>query len=203
MLKNKDGTPFRLNAPNKLAKNQKIWDKKKIILHNFEWKTATQSDESLLTKVKLELAGLPKPTKQPDSEPKLDLVPPVVIPPQNQPTKPPPTKTLKNLVHFHCLPAKVVVFHDKVYNEDIRRLRYGEKFIFPGIVVNTNDIIFQFWSNDPNKQITEQSIVYPFRYENGVPYDEYRWWRVTEIQDKNNGYLFSAIPSDTQPDFSD
>jgi len=105
-------------------------------------------------------------------------------------------------VLFHCLPAKITQHRDDLYGESFARLQYGKKFIFPGVVVSSGDLGITFWTTDPRNQVTEKSVIYPYRYENGIPYDDYRWWRVVSKSDKDGGYLFEAIISDFQPDFS-
>jgi hypothetical protein len=79
-------------------------------------------------------------------------------------------------------------------------------------VVSSGDLTLEFWTSDPRDQISEKSVIYPFCYEvhnqntdshDKVPYDDYRWWRVSEKERKEGGWLFKANPSDFQPDFSD
>ena len=75
-----------------------------------------------------------------------------------------------------------------------------------------DDLELEFWTSDPNEQIGLKSIIYPFAYEvynkdttryDRVPYDEYRWWIINEKENKEGGWVFYAIPSLDQPDFSD
>ena len=120
---------------------------------------------------------------------------------------------LKHKTMFHCLPAMAKTSHaDDLYGESWTRLKYGEKFIFPGVTMTKDDLYIEFWTTDPNRQVTERSVIYPFAYEtwdtdtkryHRVPYTEYRWWRVTELHEKDGGYVFYAVPSEFQPDFSD
>jgi len=45
MIKNKDGTPYTLNKPNKLSAGQVRWDLAKVVFHNWQW------DEILLDNI--------------------------------------------------------------------------------------------------------------------------------------------------------
>ena len=47
MLKNKDGTPYKLSGPNPMMKNQEVWGN--FIVHNMEW------EEEKSEKMKLSL----------------------------------------------------------------------------------------------------------------------------------------------------
>jgi len=130
---------------------------------------------------------------------------------QNQEAKEFDLPYLKYRVLCYCLPATTKVHTDKLYGESWQRVAYGNKFVFPCIVMSSNDLLFEFWTSDPRLQIDENSIIYPFSYEvhnistdsyDKVPYDEYRWWKVSRKEPKEGGWLFHCVPSQDQPDFS-
>jgi hypothetical protein len=113
---------------------------------------------------------------------------------------------------MHCLPVEIRQSKDKFYGESWQKVKYGKKFIFPSIMISNNDLQMEFWTSDPKNQVSENSIIYPFSYEiynqetesyDKVPFDEYRWWKVTRKEEKENGYLFTTMPSEDHPDFSD
>lgn len=119
---------------------------------------------------------------------------------------------IKYKVLCHCLPAKVKKHVDRLYGESWQKVTYGAKFVFPCVMVEAGDTEISFWTSDPREQIKEKSVVYPFSYEvhntatdsyDRVPYDEYRWWKVSERESKEGGWLFRCVPSELQPDFSD
>jgi len=119
---------------------------------------------------------------------------------------------LKNKVLMHCLPAHTVSRQTSFYEETFFRIKYGEKFIFEAVLIDGSDLEIVFWSTDPDQRVTNHSVVYPFSWvvwheyykkENRVPFDEYRWWKVVEIEEKDGGWLYKASISDFQPDFSD
>jgi len=131
---------------------------------------------------------------------------------ENEDDRPFDLPYIKYKVLCHCLPARLEQRKDSLYGESWGRVKYGTKFVFPCVVTASSDLSLEFWTSDPRSQITERSIVYPFTYEvhnretdsyDRVPYDDYRWWRVSSKEEKEGGWLFRANPSDFQPDFSD
>ena len=46
VLKNKDGTPYRLQKPNPVMKNQSLWTGEKFVLHNMNWAVEIKSEEN-------------------------------------------------------------------------------------------------------------------------------------------------------------
>ena len=118
---------------------------------------------------------------------------------------------LKRKVLMHCLPAKTKTGQDSLYGEKWIKVSYGEKFIFPSVVTKNNDLSLEFWTTDPNDKLENKSIIFPFCYEvynsktssyDRVPYDENRWWKISGKVSKDIGWLFTAIPSEDNPDFS-
>lgn len=219
ILKNKDGSVYVLTEPNPLVKNQRSFDPNKLIFHNFKWDDIIYSQ--VIQKPKEEQRN-PINNKIPEiiiESPKVDL--PKEI---NEPKEPEHKEEfneeevayqmplIKHKILSYCLPAITKNYTDKLYGESWSKIKYGKKFIFPFVMIENQDLFIQFWTSDPNQQITEHSIVYPFNYEvynsntnsyDRVPYDEYRWWEINKKESKNGGWLFHAIPSNNQPDFSD
>lgn len=211
---NKDGKVYVLRGPNPLVKKQVSWDPSKLIFHNFHWdeirisketklkkEKPTQTNEDFVHELENEKAEDVKEAEKTEKEnvsedEKKDFDLPYI----------------KYKVLSYCLPAKIENKSDNFYGETWTKVKYGKKIIFPSVVINSSDFEFDFWTSDPNQQITEKSIIYPFSYEvhnketdnyDRVPYDEYRWWKVVEKERKEGGWLFKTIPSETQPDFSD
>lgn len=218
VLKNKDGSVYVLNEPNPLVKNQRSFDPNKLIFHNFKW------DDIIYSQV------IPrKKEEKKNSSPVINKIPePIVESPEasfplNEINKEHKEEfkeeevayqmpLIKHKVLSYCLPATIKNYKDKLYGESWSKIKYGKKFIFPFVMIENQDLFIQFWTSDPNQQIPENSIVYPFNYEiynsntnsyDRVPYDEYRWWEIDKKESKNGGWLFHAVPSNNQPDFSD
>lgn len=223
---NKDGKVYILKGPNPLVEKQVSWDPSKLIFHNFDWnEVKIKNNSSSVPKIKTDIDV--KEKKIPNPEPSIPIVTSPTIDKkeeeaddqtQTQP-KPPsePEKSfdlpyIKYKVLSYCLPAKVEHRVDKLYGESWGRIKYDNKIIFPLVMINSTDFAIEFWTSDPKEQITNNSIIYPFSYEvhnqetnnyDRVPFDEYRWWKVTEKEKKQEGgWLFKAIPSEIQPDFS-
>lgn len=95
-------------------------------------------------------------------------------------------------MEFHCAPVFQVSMKDDLYGTEYKMNRYGDKFVFDGVIVEENDLELVYWCV---KQMTKGSVVMPKARES-------RWWRVEEIEPKTGGFLVKALPSDVNPDFS-
>lgn len=211
----KDGSVYVLKSPNPLVKEQEKWDASKLVFHNFHWEDikgkAPPKPSTKPPPPPAEAIEIPRP------EPKQEPEAPKEQPQREEAPKQEDDKNfdipnIKYKVISYCLPAIIRKKKDSLYGESWERIEYGKKMIFPLIVIESTDFHFDFWTSDPKRQISEKSIIYPFSYEvynqetnayDRVPYDEYRWWKVAEKEDKEGGWLFKCVPSETQPDFSD
>lgn len=226
---NKDGKVYVLEGPNPLVEKQVSWDFSKLLFHNFNWDEVTSAEKLPRRPITSQVAA--EQNKEPANEVFLShntkRSEEEAVPAKKEMTssqdaaieEPPPEPKEFDLPHIkhkvlsYCLPAKVHNKTDKFYGESWMRITYGEKIIFPSVMVESTDLQIQFWSSDPNGKITEKSVIYPFAYEiynketdsyDRVPYDEYRWWKISEKNKvEEGGWLFTAVPSDVQPDFSD
>ena len=205
----RDGTVYRLRAPNPLGATQSSWnsDVEKI---NFKWTPIVVPDDGEFVPIQSDFRV---------SDKILELSPVTVVeepeelpPPEPEKPSPPVQSTeresvrpyLSNTVHMHCLPVEVTSHSDDLYGDQFQRNSYGQKFIFEAIMVSMGDLAMEFWTD--TDRVAEKSIVYPFRrrtakgkYES---LQQYRWWKVTDIEEKSTGYLMRAVASDIQPDFS-
>lgn len=215
-IMSKDGSVYVIKSPNPLVKEQEKWDSSKLVFHNFTWDEIRANAAPRIKRQEArEISDLPEPLPVPPPLPK--VLPKIEEPKQETPAQQQDEKTfdlphIRYKVLSHCLPAIVQKKSDSLYGESWERLTYGRKMVFPLIVVESNDFSFNFWTSDPNGQITERSIIYPFSYEalneetgsyDRVPYDEYRWWKISSKERKEGGWLFKSVPSDVQPDFSE
>lgn len=218
----KDGKVYVVEGPNPLVKTQASWDPSKLVFHNFSWDDITQ-EASRTTRQRIRRPEPPAPAPSiPVVEVQREEIPAEPAPPQ-PPAEPAAEETdegerpfdlpyIKYKVLCHCLPARLEQRTDSLYGDSWGRVKYGAKFVFPCVVTASSDLSLEFWTSDPRGQIAERSIVYPFSYEvhnretdayDRVPYDDYRWWRVLSKEQKEGGWVFTANPSDFQPDFSD
>jgi hypothetical protein len=211
VIRRKDGNLYVLEGPNPIVKDQVKWNPKGMVFHNFSW---DESSYSIGTK-----RSNPPDTKTTTTQVPRAEEPEVSVTTTERPNVPEASPEprefdlpyIKYKVLCYCLPAKVKTHVDKLYGESWQKVTYGEKFIFPCVVIESSDLSMQFWTSDPRQQVGEKSIIYPFSYEvhnkatdsyDKVPYDEYRWWRVSEKNEKEGGWLFACVPSETHPDFS-
>lgn len=226
---NKDGKVYVLRGPNPLVKKQVSWDPSKLIFHNFSWDAIKINNSSKINKIQKKDEEIKKNEKEVEAEDIAkeketfddvakeketfnDFVETTPEAEESQEKKDFDLPYIKYKVLSYCLPAKVEKKADNFYGETWSKVKYEKKIIFPSVIINSSDFEFDFWTSDPREQITEKSIIYPFSYEvhnqetdkyDRVPYDEYRWWKVTEKEKKEGGWLFKCAPSETQPDFSD
>jgi hypothetical protein len=219
---NKEGKVYKISEPNPLVKQQEVWNPSGLVFHNFEWDEVKMTGSQRIKSKKPTPVIVEPPPEQtvpppPKPEPAARSEP--VADPRPEPAPIPQTDDkeydmpyIKHKVLSYCLPARLESKTDKLYGESWKRVKYGKKLIFPSVVIEATDFALSFWTSDPDEKITERSIVYPFAYEihnqstdhyDRVPYDEYRWWKVTGKERKEGGWLFATIPSDVQPDFSD
>jgi len=225
VLKNKDGSVYILHGPNPLVKEQDVWDRKELIFHNFKWdeiiysktiQKTTPNKDKIKQKPQEHVEKvqpiIPKKDTSPveSKEKEIEEIETIEDVDQEKPAFEMPL--IRHKVLAYCLPAKTKKYSDNFYGEFYTKTKFGKKFIFPFVMIESRDLFIQFWTSDPNKQIEEKSIVYPFSYEiynsasetyDRVPYDEYRWWEISKKEFKDGGWLFEAIPSSNQPDFSD
>lgn len=212
-ISNRDGSVYVIKSPNPLVKEQEKWDSSKLVFHNFTWEEIRANAAPRMKRQEpKKMSDLPPPLPEPAPVEKREEKKAEYVPTQQPDDKTFDLPHIKYKVISHCLPAIVQKKKDSLYGESWERLSYGKKIVFPLIVVEANDFSFDFWTSDPNAQITERSIVYPFSYEvyneetgsyDRVPYDEYRWWKVSSKEQKEGGWLFRSVPSEIQPDFSE
>lgn len=212
----KDGKSYTVHGPNPLVNKQRSWEPSKLVFHNFAWDEITHC-QVVKTPPKVDI---PKPVAE-DKKVEVEYSKEMDSAPDGRENPNPSLHEekrefdlpyIKYKVLCHCLPARVEQRSDSLYGESWGRIKYGGKIIFPCVVISSSDLSFEFWTSDPDEKIGESSIVYPFSYEvhntatnshDKVPYNDYRWWKVSRKEPKKGGWLFTANPSDFQPDFSD
>lgn len=216
----KDGKVYVLEGPNPLVKTQESWDPSNMIFHNFTWEEhvskgatkrkvpAPEPSDPSERKPEIRIPTKPEEAEHPSTAGKIEEETP-----KEEISKDFDLPYIKHKVLSYCLPAKEEKKTDKFYGESWIKVTYGKKMVFPSVIVEATDFYLEFWTSDPNEHITEKSIIYPFAYEihntqtdsyDRVPYDEYRWWKVSDRKRmEEGGWLIRAVPSDNQPDFSD
>jgi hypothetical protein len=218
----KDGKVYTVQCPNPLVKKQVSWEKDKLVFHNFRWDDIRQAfvdqkpshPKPKPDKKEQHLQETFEGTSEDEKEVDVESVAEeeMEAEPAAEDDRDSDFPHIKYRVLCHCLPARIESIADPLYGDTFTRVKYGSKFVFPCVVISSSDFSLEFWTSDPKEKVSEKSIIYPFSYEvynsetssyDKVPYDDYRWWRVSSKEPREGGWSFSAIPSDHQPDFSD
>ena len=202
-IKNKDGSAYKLSTPNPLTKDQDLESLKnnEIVLHNFKWEESNVDDipemASVLKKDVEEQAKAEEKVEEKVEEPEeiievktISVEKPVVT----------EESKYKVTVSIYCLPAKIKEIQDNFYGEVRQRRSFGKKFSFEAIMIEASDLSIRFWTTI--NFLAKGSVVFPYRYSDGQPYQEYRWWEITSVESKSGGFIVNAAVSNLQPDFT-
>ena len=208
-LRNKDGTVYKLAAPNPVMKSQNLWEG--YTLHNMAWDPEKAEDNSVVNPISTGLSGresffesldrakqemleaLPKPEIKvvEVNKPEIKVV-------ETKPEKTPaPTKTLETdssieKTFIHALPARIRERKDSLYDDVYQTIQYDKPTSFEGVILSFEDLVFEVWTN--SIQLGVGSIIYPKN-------NSKRWWRVQKTIAKSGGWIMFCIPSDEQPSF--
>lgn len=194
VIKNSDGSVFKLNGPNPVMKNQKTWNG--FILHNMDWNPYVYGEEKIQQSEKSSvdeykdsfLDELEKNPPVKPKEPENKVVPPVV-----RETNPKPKIKIPTIL-CSCLPAKEEKKTDFLYDEIYKSVSYDEPFVLEIVITEETDVSFECWTTVDRVDVG--SILYP---KNKMK----RWWKVTGKEFKTGGYLLKCTISQYQPSFED
>lgn len=185
-LKNKDGSLYRLRAPNPIMKNQDLWGDK-FVIHNMNWKKEIAKDLN----DKLQVATVIKKKtfleELTDTKPEIKEVKKEIKPE-------PPKKTISQEIpkdFIYCLPVIINKKEANFYGDQYQTIEYGKPFSFEGVIISKLDLTLSLWTT---AEISEGSILFPKN-------NEKRWWKVQEKVEKTGGWILTSIPSDYQPYF--
>lgn len=212
-LYNKDGSIYKLSAPNPVMKDQEIWSE--FVVHNMKWNPEFQEDGST-TVLPVEsdfeinrnssfLDELDIAKKEVESSEKAekeavkmasDIEEPVL------PIKKEPKKEAHNFssssstidikkTFTYCLPAVIREKQDSLYGDVYKTIQYESPTSFESVIISQNDMFLELWSET---FFREGSILYP---KNG----DKRWWKIQSFEPKLGGWLMRAAPSQDQPSF--
>jgi hypothetical protein len=190
-------------------KNQENWDYE---LHNCHWNPEAAPDTipqptKFNSDYNIKNNQIPEPT--PEIPTTLDPIPELKTlnpePPEPEIIEGPPTPSRipeqiqDKIIVAHCLPIHIETHTDAFYGEQRTQQTYGKKFTFEAVIVERGDLTMKFWTAAP---IPTDSIIYPSRYKNGIKFGEYRWWKVKMSDPRQEGAIYTCLPSDITPDFS-
>jgi hypothetical protein len=210
-IRNNDGSIYELKKPNPLLKTQDITGDEHIV-HNF----VAKEEVVRYTKKKKPLvpngAVVSTPTLPPVLESQIQAPEPkkTEILPSKEEQKPASEakqfidtnildeddnteneeESANDTVSCWCLPGEYSQHVDNLYGEKRRNLVWGGKFMFEGIILQGNEMMFVIWTQ---VKINPPSIIYVR--------SERRWWRVHETTPQDNGFSMSCLPSEMRPSF--
>lgn len=180
-IKNRDGTIYKLRGPNPFMREQIAWDE--FSLHNMNFPGITVlDDQPKIPEIQLETKDFTTELTE-TKEPVLEKIP-----------EPIPTNT-KGLqkIDVHCLPAAIRERSDSLYGEKYQTIQYGNPFVFEAVIFKEEDFFIQMWTNA--QSVGRGSVLYPRK-------GTQRWWKVTEREEKNDGWILTAVVSEYTPSFS-
>lgn len=185
VIKNKDGSVYKISGPNPLMDRQDFWND--FITHNLDWLSEVAKDDT---------ARIFKEYKEEKIQEQLNI-PTIKEENVKIEKKPEQTeKTEKNIKKYNpilcfCLPAKNIEKKDDLYDESYERTEYLDKFITEIVLLEKEDINIKIWCE---KLLTKKTIIYPKNKDK-------RWWKISDIQNAPVGYYYIADISDYTPSF--
>ena len=192
VIKNKDGSEYKLSKPNPYMKNQLLWDSFELHNMNFE------NIKELIKKNKVEIKEIEveeveeieveEKVKAEVQEVKVEEVKVEEIKVEEKEE----ISVKKTLIY--CLPARIKIHEDILYGEIKKIITYDKKFKFEAVILNITDIGMDIWTNAV--VIEKESILYPQNFDK-------RWWKVNSISSKFDGKILSCVLSSMTPSFED
>ena len=204
VIKNLDGSEYKLKGPNPIMKSQNLWDEFEIHNMNFEeiidkFKNEHKKSTILnLNKDEIIIEDLKKPENIEKTEPVIEKQTEEII----ETVSEEPEKIIKNeekndfeinKTTVHCLPANVSIKEDYLYGDVKKIIKYGEKFKFDAVLLEISDFQISLWTN---LKLSNESIIYPKN-------SDKRWWKITGSEPKFNGNIYYGKISDITPNFED
>ncbi len=191
VIKNKDGSEYKLSKPNPHMKNQLLWDSFELHNMNFE------NIKGLIKKNKVEIKEIEveevEETEEIEVEEKVKAeVKEVKVEEVKVEEEKEEISVKKTLIY--CLPARIKVHEDILYGEIKKIITYDKKFKFEAVILNITDIGMDIWTNAV--VIEKESILYPQNFDK-------RWWKVNSISSKFDGKILSCVLSSMTPSFED
>ena len=188
VIKNKDGSEYKLSKPNPHMKNQLLWDS--FELHNMNFETIKE----LIKKNKVEIKEIVVEEAEEEEE-----VEEVKIKAIEEEAKEVVKEEIKEEISvkktlIYCLPARIKIHEDILYGEVKKIITYDKKFKFEAVILNITDIGMDIWTNAV--VIEKESILYPQNFDK-------RWWKVNNISSKFDGKILSCVLSSITPSFED
>ena len=188
VIKNKDGSEYKLSKPNPHMKNQLLWDS--FELHNMNFETIKE----LIKKNKVEIKEIVVEEAEEEEEVEEEKIKAI-----EEEVKEVVKEEIKEEISvkktlIYCLPARIKIHEDILYGEVKKIITYDKKFKFEAVILNITDIGMDIWTNAV--VIEKESILYPQNFDK-------RWWKVNNISSKFDGKILSCVLSSITPSFED
>ena len=191
-LYNKDGSVYKLIAPNPAMKEQNIWSA--FSVHNMTWKPEFKEDGTMVMPMGSDFELSEKnqgaifldeldSSKISENEFKKENI---KVNKKEQELKPSIEKTF-----IYCLPAIIREKKDDLYGDVYKTIQYEKPTSFEAVILTQNDLFMELWTDS---SFGEGSILYP---KNG----DKRWWKVQDKEQKVGGWILKSVPSQNQPSF--
>lgn len=213
VIKNKDGSVYKLKGPNPIAAAQNLW--KDFEIHNMDWEDIELPDISEAKKFNSDFDVkdvFSEPVVVEFSEPVVEEVP-NAKPDKKRPKIVEKIKTekktkSKNITDIWVLPAEIRYDPEKEEGKQYT-IKYFNKQLIEAIIISNNGYKLIFWTNV--NFCKSGSIIYPYRNSEGNSLHESQWWKVDRVIDEreddrlkeSGGLLHVCVPSEYTPDFSD
>lgn len=217
VIKNKDGSVFKLRGPNPVMKSQKKWNVDKLKFINMSQKADIVEDKRnpveqfkenhnvLNIGEELGLVENQEETSiisgkdflknaTQSEEPEIEVE--IEEPKPTLDVDPSIARILKERgAEYWCAPVVgEKEYTDDLYGETHKTYQYGDSYIFDAILIDESDLELHIWCT---RKITIGSIIYKKVKQGGE-----RWWRINNVEPKTGGYLARAVVSDSNPSFS-
>lgn len=194
VIRNKDGSVYKLRGPSEAMKNQNKWDG--FVTHNMKYGSVVQEDTSSVEKMESDFVLKDSFVEElassiPAEEPAEVSPEPKVVVVRDKSQEQARTSDGIKRTFIYCLPSVLVSVKDSLYDEEFFKVEYGDPFSFEAVIVSEDDMSMTFWSTSVMER---ESVVFP-----RTSYK--RWWKVGEIREKSGGRIYSCKPSDFHPHF--
>lgn len=220
-LLSKDGKPYKcFSEPNPIVKDQEELPTNELIFHNFKWQPLIMSGvpkrkKPILKPVERPIVGMVEETIEPKKPQKTKVVTDFLELLKTEakaikkeiPVEPPKKEIVDPFendatVLVHCHPAVIKEKIDEFYGEKRYKLEYGNKFSFHALIIDWDEFEISLFCKE---ELKKGSIIYPSKYVYGSEeqLQMYRWWSISNIVPKNDGFIIFAAITDKQRDFSD
>ena len=205
VIKNKDGSIFKLKGPNPVASKQNHWEDGDFEMHNMEWEEVELPDASEVKKFNSDFEVkdvFSEPIEMPQKKEQKEF--PKIV----EKLKVDRKEKAKNIVDIWVLPAQIE-HHPEAETGKQYTIKYFDKKLIEAIVIHNDNFRMIFWTNVNFCKCG--TIAYLWRNSEGSVLRESSWWKVDKVLDetqderlkKSGGFIHLCVPSEYTPDFSD